>query len=717
MVVTAGVSVAIGAGVLPGFAAAHPSAPAGARPLASSTASGSTAAGPLTVLSQSSTVAPGQPFDLQLRASDSSVPTAALGVTVAVYSCLSSVSAFDQSVSASSGPSGTPISSTPTPLAVSGLPAVAGRGFDLSMPVVVGSNDAGSTPGGFTIDLTSASGQCGLYPSGVYPVRVELVDTADKQVIAGITTHLVYADAAAGTQKLRVAIVLPVQIAPVPATTPATAQLLAQPGSALDPPSAAAVANLSALVGAVAAPAHAGVAVTLEVSPQTVTALAESGHQSLVTDLATLGATPSVHQFASTSFTPVNAATLVDAGLSGELAAQVSRGTQALASAIHQPSASGAAGLGAWITNDALDPATLTQLASAGFDQVILPAAGVSSSPTDGSTAEPFPLATTHGPPMTAIASNGDVASRFTGAPGDPVLAAHQLAAELAQMYYEKPNATTPRAVVAVAPNGWVADPAFVTALLGALAGNPILQPVTASGLFAAVGAPTPCRDGCRLLGGPGAGLPVAAIRLQRQRVNGFASAAPSAHALSGDLSDLVLTGESELLRPGVQTRVLDNAGSALNAQLTQFAVGDQTITLTSNRASVPISIESSAPYPVLASLTLTSDQLLFVANRTNQLTVPIPLHGHTNIVDVTVQSRGSGVSKVEVSVRSPGGGLQLSSGEVEVRSTATSVVGIVLSLGAVVVLAVWWVRTSRKRRALRRGQEAEDAGTPAGIR
>jgi beta-lactamase regulating signal transducer with metallopeptidase domain len=74
-------------------------------------------------------------------------------------------------------------------------------------------------------------------------------------------------------------------------------------------------------------------------------------------------------------------------------------------------------------------------------------------------------------------------------------------------------------------------------------------------------------------------------------------------------------------------------------------------------------------------------------------------------------------VSKVDVSVRSPAGGLQLSSGEVEVRSTATSVVGIVLSLGAVVVLVVWWIRTSRKRRALRRDQEAEDAGTPAGVR
>jgi hypothetical protein len=56
------------------------------------------------------------------------------------------------------------------------------------------------------------------------------------------------------------------------------------------------------------------------------------------------------------------------------------------------------------------------------------------------------------------------------------------------------------------------------------------------------------------------------------------------------------------------------------------------------------------------------------------------------------------------VVIRSPMGGLTLSTGQVSVRSTATSLVGILLSLGAVLVLAAWWVRTSRKRRAGRRG-------------
>ena len=52
-------------------------------------------------------------------------------------------------------------------------------------------------------------------------------------------------------------------------------------------------------------------------------------------------------------------------------------------------------------------------------------------------------------------------------------------------------------------------------------------------------------------------------------------------------------------------------------------------------------------------------------------------------------------------------------------RSTATSVVGVVLSLGAVAVLVVWWFRTSRKRRAAPpegrrgRGHDGRTTGAP----
>ena len=313
---------------------------------------------------------------------------------------------------------------------------------------------------------------------------------------------------------------------------------------------------------------------------------------------------------------------------------------------------------------------------------------------------------------MTAITSDPDLSARFTGSAATPVLAAHQLLAELAQIYYEKPNDSTPRMVVAVAPNGWKDNSAFVSALLSGLVDNPIIQPVTTKALFATFGPAAPCRDGCRLqAAGSGAALPVAAIRTQRRRVSGFASAVrgASARIVSVELGDLVLASQSEDIRPTQQSALLGNTAAALNAQLSQLQVaGDRTVTLTSQQGTLPVTIVSSTSYPVTGTLTLTSDKLLF-PNGTTQWTQPVSLVLPNNVVDVRVRARASGVFKVDVSLHSPEGGLELSNGQVEVRSTATSVVGIVLSVGALTVLVVWWFRTSRKRRALRDAEESPD--------
>ena len=669
-----------------------------------------TPSAPLTLLSQTPWVTKGQNFSLRLEAGAGTPPTSQLGLSIAVYPCLSSVSGFDQSVMAP--PSGSPLSSTSAPLPLSALPAAAAGGFNLSLPVKV-DDQAPSATGGFTIDLASVADQCGLYPAGVYPVRVDLVDTANGQAVGGITTHLIYTDAPSGTQRLRFALVLPVRTPIVAAPAPTASQLQARPAAALATPTPAAMTGVVDTIGAISQ--NSTVPVTLAVSAQTVGALQRTGHQAAVNQLSALAASPSVHQFASSPFAPVDASGLVATGLSDELARQVAQGTTEISGQVTHLAAT-PGHLGTWIADKGLDTAALDQLQSDGYSQVIIPSGTVSSPPTNGSTAEPFVLTTSGGAPMTAFAS--DLPARFTGPAGNPVLAAHQLVAELAQIYYEQPNDDTARAVVAVPPSSWSDDPAFVNALLGAVAGNPIIQPVTVAALFATFPGATTCHSGCRLPSGSGSsGLPAAAIRTQRQRINSFSVAAPTARSLSAPLGDLVLAGESDLLRPSQQSAVLDNTRSAVDAQLAQLQVASgQSITLTSQQGTLPIDILSSAPYPVRATLTVTSDKLLFANGTTGwtQSTTVLPGHSHTNVVYVKVKARTSGVFTVGITLDAPSGGLLLSSGQIVVRSTATSIVGIVLSLGAVLVLAVWWVRTSRKRRALRRAEEqAAPSGPP----
>lgn len=267
---------------------------------------------------------------------------------------------------------------------------------------------------------------------------------------------------------------------------------------------------------------------------------------------------------------------------------------------------------------------------------------------------------------------------------------------------------------MAVAPTTWTDDPAFVDALLGSLNDNPVVEAVTTGQLFSLFPTPATCRSGCRPAPTATSTPPVAAVRVQRARVNGFAVAAPGARTVALQLGDLVLAGESEGLRTSQQSAVLGNAGAAVDAQLSQVAVEGGQFTLTSSSGRLPVTVVSTAPYAVSGTLVLSSDKLIFPNGLTQWSTPVTLLPRHSNAIYVKVRARASGVFRLDISLHAPGSALRLATGELSVRSTSTSVVGVVLTVGAVFVLAVWWIRTSLRRRAARR---AEDQGgdTPPG--
>ena len=698
-------------------------APTAAAPVsAASSGSAPLSTPPLELLSQTGWVTPGQVFDLHLRAS-STVPASSLGVTVSVYPCLSTISGFDQSLSA--GGLGNPVSSTSSAIPLGSLPSLAGGGVDLAMPVVVGSgSSSAATPEtAFTIHLLAVGEQCRSFPAGVFPVRVELVDTSGSTVVGSLITHLVTTQASAAAQRLRVAVVLPVQMTVGAAHSPSPAELLTRPSAALASPTQAAVSAVTGTV-AVIATRHPTVPVTLEVSGQTVGLLYTPAHQATITQLGQLAATPAVHQLTEAPFTPVDATGLVGAGLGTELSLQVARGAEVVAAATGPAAPAGGGGLGAWITGDGLDTATVGALSNLGYHQIVLPSSQLSSAPSDGSTTAPFTLSGARGTQMLAMASDDDLTARFTSDPGNPVLAAHQLAAELAQLYYELPNDISVRAVMAVAPTSWSDNPRFVEALLASLDGNPVVQAVTTSKLFSLFPTPATCRSVCRLVPTGTSTPPVNAVRAQRSRVDSFASAVVGQKALAQQLGDLVLGGQAETLRSSQQSAVLANAGAAVNAQVGQIACEcDQSVTLTARGGRIPITVVSNASYPIAATLVLSSDKLLFPNGETVWST-SWTLHANSNVKYVRVQSRASGLFRLDVSLHAPAGALRLATGELSVRSTSSSVVGVVLTAGAVAVLVAWWVRTSLRRRAARRaehegdptgGTGPEDAPTPVG--
>ncbi len=295
----------------------------------------------------------------------------------------------------------------------------------------------------------------------------------------------------------------------------------------------------------------------------------------------------------------------------------------------------------------------------------------------------------------------------FDADPSDPALEANQLLADLAMIHFEAPNTATPRAVVAVPPAGWVPSRTFDAELLAGLATDPVVRATTLSAYFSSFpgvpGAAAPSRH--LQSGGAGPVLPASLARrltTSRLRLTAFDAAVSGAPRVKTQLDELLLDAESsDLSTAGMATGVRSFA-QALGAQLSLVQLATQrTVTLTARTGLIPVTILSSAGYTVVGTLVLSGGRFVFPRGNTRRLTLDHP----TNPTRVDIEARTSGDLPMQVAFRSPTGSLVIASGQLTIRSTATSFAGVVLTALALLVLGGWWARTWWAGRGRRRAE------------
>lgn len=166
------------------------------------------------------------------------------------------------------------------------------------------------------------------------------------------------------------------------------------------------------------------------------------------------------------------------------------------------------------------------------------------------------------------------------------------------------------------------------------------------------------------------------------------ARAAPLGLRLATSLGAAVSTDE--------RLALVDSVAVEVRAGFDSVALTGQTdLNLTSRRGSLPVNVTNDNDYPVTLLIRLRSDRLRFPEGE--ELTVKLD-PGSTR-VDVPVEALTTGSVPTFVEVWTPGGEEQLDARQLNVRSTAFSGVGLALSLGALAVLGVWWIRNWRKNR------------------
>lgn len=641
---------------------------------------------PIVVEAQSPWVMSGQTFHLRLKvtAADPTVDK----IQVEAFSRLTTRSSFENALG---GRPGGIVKYPPVVVPLSQLQPDPGGGFDVDIPVNPSGPARPRGPG--TFPSFSAVGD-----SGIFPLQVGLYSGAGVPEGRPVTTFLVYAAAqgsASGLPKLNVALIVPV-------AAPPTVSSRGEIGTVTPSESARMQQLIAALQG------HPDVAVSLAVSPQTLDVLqtGSATDRSLVASLQGLRATSD--EVLPATYARVSIGDLLGSGLGSELSPQFGEGAASLAK-VFGPGSTGST----WVFDGALDQPSAGAVLARGVSRLIVPDGDLSALPL-AARQTTFALPTrltgvTRGVGPEVYAADAVLTNDFHGS-GGPVLAADHMLAELAMIQLETPGID--RGVAVVPPHRWEADPVFVGTLLAGLSGHPLLQGVTATGLFSAVklsdverslvgaagrggpGSGGASGSGVGTVSGLGAGSPAApgpngaqpasgsgqtqnpgrlasggsltgppagslagdagAIRDARRRVQAFQAVLTSEQQVAEQLQHALLVAESTDVTGAQRRTIIDavraGSGGALRAVTLP---GSSSITLTATRGQIPLTILSPGGARAKVELRLSSQRLIFRPFHPpgGSCTVPTPT---SEVCELTVSGQNTTL-KVPVEARSSG--------------------------------------------------------------
>lgn len=540
-----------------------------------------------------------------------------------------------------------------------------------------------SGPGGtVTIGFTPGEAGAELPSRGVYPVEVRVL-SAGGDVLASLVTYLSYLTETPPEFSPLDVVVL-IDVAAPPSLQPDGEHLL--PDGTLD----RARERLAVLQDT------PGVPLTLAPRPETVEGLADGGVPAAAT-VDQLRQAAAGRPVLARPFVDIDLAALQRSGLISEANQQADGGANVVRSRLGVEPIGGI-----WLSGPTLGAEAAGIAVDLGIDRAVVPPSAIDDG-GDGSDAEDdgvevpvTPVRLGDSGPLTMV-SDPALAAHLTS--GDGLLAAHRFVAELTSTWVEAPS--VPRAVVVHLPADADIDPGVVAVALGALADDRAVEAVRAVPVDQVFKEVPPLEDGPATV--PAAAhevtddlRPIApAVQSARDRVAGVG-------ALLDDPSVSTALGQSLLLSTGTDTpddarlAYVEHADETISSVSGAVALPDEfEITLTSRSSTIPVRINNLLDQPLTVRLELDSDQLEFP----DGAVITRELAPGGNSIDVAVRTRTSGAFTLDVTVLSTDQSIVLDRSTFDVRSTAISGVGLALSIGACLFLAIWWARHWRSAR------------------
>jgi hypothetical protein len=615
---------------------------------------------------------------------------ASYSVTVLLYNRLISQSAFQASLGNVSSGS---VLTQSTPIPLSNLAQYTGGNFSLTIDISDGYTST-SLPSSFTAGLSCmpGSGTC----HGVYPLQLALQATrpdGSVSTVSSLDTYMIYIHTTPPTQKLHVSWIVPLML-PAQAIGAGGAPLPVSRNSLR-----AFTATLNAIKNNPATP------VTLFPEPAAlhqITMMASNGNSTARTalnDLTVIDSEPN-DELISGPYVPINVSQLASANLTQQIGDQLNQGKTIMANAhLHSYGH-------LWLPSMPLSDQGASALQALGITNLAIHMSNLNTQYTNLTPTNPFTLNLGTHHSVTGYPLDSSSNSILSQVPTiGSALAAYDLLANFAIVYFEAPFEPTPRGIIVFHNQNQPIPAAFVNTFLGLLDSNPVIQPVTFSQYLKQVPSLPNAGDRSLILSTAQARIMTmppklySAITQSYSRLVAFESSFTSG-TVSQSLYDMFLSSFDSTF----STHSAISAISGFNQRISRYLhnvsiISDKTVTFTSSKATIPITLTSKLKYPVKIRLELQGSGIQPISGRYKQVT----LKHSTTVVYIPLIIRATGYFKITVRLVSVKGNMTIAAARLPVRSTAISSVAVVLSIGAILILLGWWLHTLKLKHSTER--------------
>jgi hypothetical protein len=400
-------------------------------------------------------------------------------------------------------------------------------------------------------------------------------------------------------------------------------------------------------------------------------------------------------QVLATPYVPLDIPSLEAAGLAGDVVRDLRVGTDTIESVL------GVLPDPRTVLLDPVDAGALGIASDAFAHRIIVRDRAVRPVTHRLTPARPFGLAAS-GRVYPAAASNEFVERLLAGA-GSRAERAQRFLAGLSLIALEAPSSL--RGIVVATPTDWNPDPKLIAVVLAGLRNNPFIRATTLDGYFA-VPADTH-DDGSAIVTTLEPIHPKRSPVTTRQLAAANESLA-SFRSLVGKDDRRVKQGEhailiasSSALDRSTAAGELATIDHAAQGFLRSISTTGRTITLTSRTARVPLSFRNDTGQKVRVKVHLMSTKLTFPEGADQVLELP-PRNTTRRFL---VEARTSGTFTMRVTLTTADDRFTIATTEMTVRSTVFSSIGVLLTAGALLFLAVWWGNHVRRSRRARRAK------------